>query len=233
MAAEKDKSFAGVVKHSLAYAAGILLAILPVISARLFMLAVMYALSHFAIDLIKFLLLKNKIVKKTTRLFVADQCAHYVCIFVTAYLMYVSDCGLSQFALVSSIQQAFGFSKERAARWILAMMIIHKPANIFIQTVLSELGTNIFIQTVLSELGSKQLADPEDIKAGRKIGSIERLIMLLFIAMDQYTAMGVVLTAKSIARYDQISKEQKFAEYYLIGTLLSTACVVLCKVILL
>ena len=57
--------------------------------------------------------------------------------------------------------------------------------------------------------------------------------MLLFIAMNQYTAMGMVLTAKSIARYDQITKEQTFAEYYLIGTLLSTASVVICKVILL
>jgi hypothetical protein len=45
--------------------------------------------------------------------------------------------------------------------------------------------------------------------------------------------MGVVLTAKSIARYDRISKDQGFAEYYLLGTLMSTACVVLCKFLIL
>ena len=43
--------------------------------------------------------------------------------------------------------------------------------------------------------------------------------MLLFIAMSQYTAMGMVLTAKSIARYDQITREQTFAEYYLIDAM--------------
>ena len=43
--------------------------------------------------------------------------------------------------------------------------------------------------------------------------------MLLFIAMNQYTAMGMVLTAKSIARYDQITREQTFAEYYLIDAM--------------
>lgn len=36
------------------------------------------------------------------------------------------------------------------------------------------------------------------------------------------SAVGLVLTAKSIARYDKIAKEQDFAEYYLLGTLLST-----------
>lgn len=59
------------------------------------------------------------------------------------------------------------------------------------------------------------------------------MIMLMFIAMDQYAAMGLVLTAKSIARYDKITKDEKFAEYYLLGTLLSTACVVFCKMIIL
>ena len=42
----------------------------------------------------------------------------------------------------------------------------------------------------------------------------------------QISAVGLVLTAKSIARYDRISKDQEFAEYYLLGTLLSTICAV-------
>lgn len=49
----------------------------------------------------------------------------------------------------------------------------------------------------------------------------------------QLKRMGLVLTAKSIARYDKISKDQTFAEYYLLGTLLSTASVVLCKILIL
>lgn len=34
-------------------------------------------------------------------------------------------------------------------------------------------------------------------------------------------AIALVFTAKSIARYDMISKNQGFAEYYLIGSLFS------------
>ena len=48
------------------------------------------------------------------------------------------------------------------------------------------------------------------------------MIMVLFTSMNQYSAIGFVLTAKSIARYERISREQDFAEYYLLGTLLST-----------
>ena len=38
---------------------------------------------------------------------------------------------------------------------------------------------------------------------------------------------------QTLANKYQITKEQVSAEYYLIGTLLSTACVVVCKVVLL
>lgn len=44
--------------------------------------------------------------------------------------------------------------------------------------------------------------------------------MLLLLSINQYSEIGLVLTAKSIARYEKI-KEKDFAEYYLFSTLLS------------
>lgn len=49
--------------------------------------------------------------------------------------------------------------------------------------------------------------------------------MLFFLSIQQYSSVGFILTAKSIARYNKISEDQAFAEYYLLGTLLSTICV--------
>ena len=78
---------------------------------------------------------------------------------------------------------------------------------------------------------------PEDkkkddtIKAGRMIGTVERIIMLFFLSIKQYSSVGLVLTAKSIARYNKIAEDQKFAEYYLLGTLLSTICVLVVSLI--
>lgn len=56
--------------------------------------------------------------------------------------------------------------------------------------------------------------------------------MLIFLSKDQYAAIGFVLTAKSIARYDKITKDEKFAEYYLLGTLVSTLCVIICSMLI-
>ncbi len=72
----------------------------------------------------------------------------------------------------------------------------------------------------------------KDNNARRFIGTIERIIMLIFLSIGQYSAIGLVLTAKSIARYDKIAKEPEFAEYYLLGTLLSTLAVVITSFII-
>ena len=58
--------------------------------------------------------------------------------------------------------------------------------------------------------------------------------LILIIAVPKITGTlenskkkTLELTAKSIARYDRIAKDKDFAEYYLLGTLLSTIAVVL------
>lgn len=68
--------------------------------------------------------------------------------------------------------------------------------------------------------------------AGALIGQLERLIMGIFLLLGQYKAIGLVFTAKSIARYDKISKSQVFAEYYLIGSLFSIISVLVLYVLL-
>lgn len=55
---------------------------------------------------------------------------------------------------------------------------------------------------------------------GRVIGILERFLILTLLLVGQWGVIGFILAAKSIARFDQL-KEQTFAEYYLIGTLLS------------
>lgn len=56
--------------------------------------------------------------------------------------------------------------------------------------------------------------------AGMVIGIIERVLVLSFVLVGQYTAITIVFAAKSIARFNEL-KDRKTAEYYLIGTLVS------------
>lgn len=61
--------------------------------------------------------------------------------------------------------------------------------------------------------------------AGKFVGILERWIILYMLIVQEFSAIGFVLVAKSVARYERISKETRFAEYYLLGTLLSTLLV--------
>jgi len=62
--------------------------------------------------------------------------------------------------------------------------------------------------------------------AGALIGLLERALVLTFVLLNQYTAIGLILTAKSIARYKEL-EDRDFAEYYIIGTLSSMLCAIL------
>lgn len=105
-------------------------------------------------------------------------------------------------------------------KWLLGLLVIQKPANLLIQSL----------------IGSYKPQKSNEIKIdnniGRRIGTAERFIMFILIYLNQYSAIGLVLTAKSIARYDQITKDEKFAEYYLLGTLTSVGITVICSTLL-
>ena len=60
---------------------------------------------------------------------------------------------------------------------------------------------------------------------GRLIGWLERFLFFAFLLQAQYAAVGFVLAAKGVARYGEIkeAKDQKVAEYELIGTMISLA----------
>ena len=49
---------------------------------------------------------------------------------------------------------------------------------------------------------------------------MERLILITLVVADAISAIGFVLAAKSLARYQELNNRE-FAEYYLVGTLTS------------
>jgi len=60
-------------------------------------------------------------------------------------------------------------------------------------------------------------------KAGLWLGRLERVLILTFVLLSKYEAIGFLITAKSIFRFSEIkcSRDRKEAEYFLIGTMLS------------
>ncbi|WP_438969203.1 hypothetical protein [Nonlabens sp.] len=65
--------------------------------------------------------------------------------------------------------------------------------------------------------------------SGKWIGMLERLLIFLFIITNHFSAVGLLLTAKSVFRFGDLSKAKnmKLTEYVLIGTLLSFGIAIL------
>jgi hypothetical protein len=67
------------------------------------------------------------------------------------------------------------------------------------------------------------------VKAGRWIGIIERVLVLTFVLIGQFGAIGFLLAAKSVLRFGDLreSRDKGHTEYVLIGTLLSFGLTIL------
>ena len=102
---------------------------------------------------------------------------------------------------------------------VLAFIICAKPANIFIKTVL---------RTYSIDNESKE--ENSQFKAGSLIGTIERWLILVFVILEQYEAVGFLLAAKSIIRFKDT--ETSKTEYVLAGTLISVAVAVACGLVI-
>ncbi|HQJ33055.1 MAG TPA: hypothetical protein PLO13_06820 [Anaerolineaceae bacterium] len=126
--------------------------------------------------------------------------------------------------------------------WLTLLLLIWKPGNISLDILFEKYSSAAkeenrrLDQKASQEQQSVELTDnnqPSDQQknnqadssevegAGAWVGTFERIIMVLFASLGQYAAMGLLIAAKSMARYDKISKSSAFAEYYLIGTLYS------------
>lgn len=61
------------------------------------------------------------------------------------------------------------------------------------------------------------------VSAGQSIGYLERMLILTFILLNQFAAIGFLLAAKSIFRFGELQNDQdkKLTEYVMLGTLIS------------
>ncbi|MDQ8181799.1 DUF3307 domain-containing protein [Pelagicoccus sp. SDUM812005] len=57
--------------------------------------------------------------------------------------------------------------------------------------------------------------------AGRYIGHLERILLLIFVYSGQLSAAGLLIAAKSVLRFQKAHESRRETEYILVGTLLS------------
>jgi hypothetical protein len=162
---------------------------------------------HFAIESIKYFC--NK--KQNPSLYAAEQLTYLGFITIVASILTYLDYSLKFLPVLNTFFSKITMNPDVLLAWLGLLLISIKPANITIKQLVAKYKPY-----------NMEKASDNQIKAGALIGTLERIIILLLISVGQYSAIGLVLTAKSVARYNKISDDKEFAEYYLIGSLLST-----------
>jgi hypothetical protein len=100
-------------------------------------------------------------------------------------------------------------------------------AGLVVTAYLYVCGRGIILVRAVLELPPLQMRRDEDraagaidIARGRAIGALERAIGLTLVLLGQFGALGLIIAAKSLARFKAL-EDREFAEYFLVGTLSS------------
>ncbi|MGB8217299.1 MAG: DUF3307 domain-containing protein [Candidatus Methanoperedens sp.] len=163
------------------------------------------AVTHILIDGIKTKYANN------SRSFLADQLGHFVVIF-GIWLWIINP-------KPEDLEVLKGIFLPGLKIWVIiaAYLIIIWPSSVLISKITEKWSGSI----------GKEVTDNKDEsleKAGRWIGRLERFIILTFVLLNQYEAIGLLVAAKSIFRF---TESRKIGEYVLIGTLLSFTIAIL------
>lgn len=223
LALAKNKSFSRLVKHSLIYLFSMGLILLPVYGFDFIKWVLVVSFIHFIIDAGMFYLKQNKIIEQinSNTLYLVDQLLHVLTLLITAVFISARAETVAYTHLFHSAMASSYINISLLLNWIAIIAIIIKPVSITINKMLAQ-----YQPTTVKE---EEKGHPG---AGALIGVLERLIILIMLSQNQYGAIGFVLTAKSIARYNKITENPQFSEYYLLGTLLSMLLVIATYIIL-
>ncbi|MFS4418338.1 DUF3307 domain-containing protein [Maribacter sp. 2307ULW6-5] len=159
-------------------------------------LALVIALSHGAIDTAKSYV--QPLFKRDTALFFLDQMLHLAVLYGVAYHQQLPGHLVQGLAVLD---------------WplVTALFFVTVPAAVIMGKLLEGMSDQI-------ETDHRSLNN-----AGRYIGILERLFVFMFVVLGQWGGIGLLITAKSVFRFNDLKERnnRKLTEYILIGTLVS------------
>ncbi|MDD3751458.1 MAG: DUF3307 domain-containing protein, partial [Tissierellia bacterium] len=143
MAKRKENSLKWLLIHCVSYLGMMILVALPIISYKFLLGIAIAAAFHLLIDMIKYLYIsaKNKKDKMSQVIernaFFIDQFLHFVSLIGVAYWLEKSNIRINEWLLIADFLDIVGVSGFVVVFWMFSLLLIHKPANIAIQKLLS------------------------------------------------------------------------------------------------
>jgi hypothetical protein len=189
------------IEHTLTVLAFQFLAVVPFLSLRMAIVLLVLSALHIIIDLLSRPATDNK--AAGVRHLIIDQILHLALLTVVAWLS----------IHWLSVDRSFGVSFPGPAdSWRRVMLLAAGYST-------AVFAGGVLVSRLLAslDLASVRSASP---RTGKVIGYLERFIGLTLVLVGEWSALGLLLAAKSIARFREL-EDREFGEYYLIGTLAS------------
>ena len=180
-----------------------------ILSSRTHIVLIALVLVHLAIDVAKIELTRHDILSDGSGAYLADQILHFVTAVVAAWFL---SPVLASSGVGALVQKARSLPDKFLVVPVIYIAVVF-GGGYLIRSLTHSLAEDA--KSHSPEKASEQLQN-----AGLYIGWLERFLVLTAILLLSPATVGLILTAKSIARYPEF-KSERFAEYFLIGTLLS------------
>jgi hypothetical protein len=178
--------------------------------------ALAIGITHWLIDGLK-MSGQRRYPGKTTYWFIGDQLLHLFTISVIWAFVLNRETELGKALVIP-------FTHYKPSLMVLGYATVIWPAGYLIK-----FATQHMAKTNSNTDPSSVVQQIED--GGRLIGQFERIIILTFVLLGQYEAIGFLITGKSIIRF--ASREEHIrSEYVLVGTMMSYAFSILAGVCL-
>lgn len=178
---------------------------------------------HFFIDGIKIEFKKKEYFKKNdTQLFLLDQVGHILTILVV--WVFVFD---KKNEIIHSINWLT--SQSYFILITLGYLCITYPLGYLIGIATGKI--NGFNKKGDKALEAKDKKEEKTDKNGFYIGVFERIIILTFVLLGEYEAIGFLITGKSLLRFTS-RDEHKKSEYVLLGTMMSYSITIVFGILL-
>jgi hypothetical protein len=184
-------------------------------SLRTHLVIAALTLVHLLIDLAKIRLARKYPVCDGSWAYVGDQLLHFLTVGLAAWML----APIVPFSELSApFQEARAIPNKFLAVPVIYVGVVFGGGYLirFLVRFLAE-----GVKSHSHEKNSEQLQN-----AGLYIGWLERFLVVTALLLQSPATVGLILTAKSIARYPEF-KSERFAEYFLIGTLLSISMALL------
>jgi hypothetical protein len=135
------------------------------------------------------------------RYFIIDQLMHILIIFLCWYFSFLHK---------ENISAAWQKINDNHHAWamVVAVIFLTTPAGILIGQ--------------LTKGWREKIDNPGSLaNAGKWIGMIERIIVLILVMLGQFSAISLLIAAKGIIRFNEKDRPEVKTEYLVIGTLMS------------